>query len=112
MKTGDLVKVMYGITDPKNKQGEVGEVIKMEVLDEDNILVWIRFEDEVEGVYDINCLEKKGNKNVAHFVFKPAKVITNTKWEEFALEIQKEKENTQSHRAITYVAVIQEYMIT
>lgn len=56
MKTGDFVKVMYGITDPKNKQGEVGRIFKIKVIDDCTTRVWVVFQDEQMGIYDQECL--------------------------------------------------------
>lgn len=56
MKTGDFVKVMYGITDPKNKQGEVGRIFRIKPISECTTEVSIIFEDGQMGRYDIECL--------------------------------------------------------
>lgn len=56
MKTGDLVKIEFGISDPLKRQGQTGKIIAIESIDEDDVVVKVRFEDGVEGEYFENCV--------------------------------------------------------
>lgn len=58
MNIGDFVKVDFRISDPKNKQGQVGQVIKIKEIDEDNTEVVVLFVDDTTGIYDSKCLIK------------------------------------------------------
>lgn len=55
MNIGDFVKVEFEITDPLNRQGQVGRVIRIKP-DGYEAEVSVLFPDGVTGVYYDNCL--------------------------------------------------------
>ena len=44
--------------------------------------------------------------------FKTKKIIINTDWDNFVEIVEEEKEATEVRRVVTYVAMIQEYVIS
>ena len=57
---------------------------------------------------------RKEKKNIT-FGFKPMKIITQTNWDKFVEMVDKEEKEskaTEAKRVVTYVAVIQEYVIS
>ncbi|AWL78649.1 hypothetical protein DKB58_06675 [Capnocytophaga canimorsus] len=56
MNIGDFVKVAFEITDPLNKQGQIGQIIRIKAIDEDEAEVSVLFPEGVTGVYYDNCL--------------------------------------------------------
>ena len=59
-------------------------------------------------------MKNKEEKSIT-FGFRPIKIITQTNWDKFVEMVEKEKEEkeaTEVRRVVTYVAVIQEYIIS
>lgn len=56
MNIGDFVKVSFEITDPLSRQGQIGKVIRIKEVGEDEAEVSVLFSDGVTGVYYDNCL--------------------------------------------------------
>ena len=44
-------------TDPFNKRGQIGIVINVKVIDEDDVEITINFEDGVNGLYQYGTFE-------------------------------------------------------
>lgn len=57
MEIGNIVKVEFGITDPLERQGQIGKVIRITETDEDTE-VSVLFSDGITGRYFENCLVK------------------------------------------------------
>lgn len=56
MEIGNKVKIEFGINDPLNRQGQVGQIIKIKEIDEDEAEVSVLFPDGIVGKYFNNCL--------------------------------------------------------
>lgn len=56
MYIGDFVKIEFDITDPIGKQGQIGKIIKIHLIDEEEAEVSALFDDKQVGIYQSNCI--------------------------------------------------------
>lgn len=56
MEIDNIVKVEFEISDPLNRQGQIGKVINIKEIDEEESEISVLFSDGITGVYFNNCL--------------------------------------------------------
>lgn len=56
MEIGNIVKVEFDITDPLERQGQIGKVIKIRETEDYDVEISVLFSDGITGVYFENCL--------------------------------------------------------